>query len=38
MQDDASVKQCKVVVALAEQLAALDPALAEAYGVGQVRA
>lgn len=34
MQDDASVKQCRVVVALAEQLAALDPGLAELYGVG----
>jgi malyl-CoA/(S)-citramalyl-CoA lyase len=33
MQDDASVKQCKVVVALAEQLAALEPELAAAYGM-----
>jgi malyl-CoA/(S)-citramalyl-CoA lyase len=32
MQDDASVKQCKVVVSLAEQLAATDPDLAAAYG------
>ncbi|HEX7661343.1 MAG TPA: CoA ester lyase [Pseudonocardiaceae bacterium] len=31
MQDDASVKQCKVVAALAEQLAADDPELAHAY-------
>ncbi|HEY6795027.1 MAG TPA: CoA ester lyase [Kineosporiaceae bacterium] len=31
MQDDASVKQCKVVVSLAEQLAATDPGLAAAY-------
>src|ERR687889_1167037 len=31
MEDDASVKQCKVMVALAEQLAARDPELAEAY-------
>ena len=33
MEDDASVKQCKVVLALAEQLAARDPQLAEAYGL-----
>ncbi len=32
MEDDASVKQCKVVVELARQLAARDPELAEAYG------
>ncbi|MFO0565719.1 MAG: CoA ester lyase [Polyangiaceae bacterium] len=32
MEDDASVKQCKVVVDLARQLAARDPALAAAYG------
>lgn len=32
MEDDASVKQCKVVVALARQLAARDPELAKAYG------
>ncbi|MEQ1873005.1 MAG: CoA ester lyase [Ilumatobacteraceae bacterium] len=32
MEDDASVKQCKVVVALARQLADRDPALAKAYG------
>jgi malyl-CoA/(S)-citramalyl-CoA lyase len=32
MQDDASFKQCKVVVALAESLAARDPELAAAYG------
>jgi malyl-CoA/(S)-citramalyl-CoA lyase len=31
MQDDASVKQCRVVVALADQLAADDPELANAY-------
>ncbi|MFF3560158.1 HpcH/HpaI aldolase/citrate lyase family protein [Streptomyces sp. NPDC002574] len=31
MQDDATVKQCKVVVDLAEALAARDPGLAEAY-------
>jgi len=33
MQDDASVKQCKVVLAVAEQLAALEPELAAAYGL-----
>jgi malyl-CoA/(S)-citramalyl-CoA lyase len=32
MEDDASVKQCKVIVALAEQLAARDPELAASYG------
>ncbi len=32
MQDDASVKQCKVVLNLARTLAARDPHLAEAYG------
>jgi malyl-CoA/(S)-citramalyl-CoA lyase len=32
MEDDASVKQCRVVVELARQLAARDPKLAEAYG------
>lgn len=31
MQDDATVKQCQVVVELAEALAARDPELAEAY-------
>ena len=31
MQDDATVKQCKVVVDLAEALAGLDPELAESY-------
>ena len=31
MEDDASVKQCRVVVALAEQLAARDPDLAAVY-------
>jgi malyl-CoA/(S)-citramalyl-CoA lyase len=31
MQDDATVKQCRVVAALAEQLAADDPELAHAY-------
>ena len=33
MQDDASVKQCRVVVELATQLAARDPELATAYGL-----
>ena len=32
MEDDASVKQCKVVVDLARQLAARDPELAASYG------
>ena len=32
MEDDASVKQCKVVVALARQLAGRDPELAASYG------
>jgi malyl-CoA/(S)-citramalyl-CoA lyase len=32
MQDDATWKQCKVMVDLAEQLAAKDPELADAYG------
>ena len=32
MEDDASVKQCKVVVRLARDLAARDPELATAYG------
>ncbi len=33
MQDDATVKQCKVVVELARMLAARDPELAAAYGI-----
>ncbi|MDQ3468477.1 MAG: CoA ester lyase, partial [Actinomycetota bacterium] len=33
MEDDASVKQCRVVVALARQLAGRDPELAAAYGL-----
>jgi malyl-CoA/(S)-citramalyl-CoA lyase len=32
MEDDASVKQCHVVVSLARQLAERDPQLAIAYG------
>src|SRR6188472_4245371 len=32
MEDDASVKQCHVIVALARQLAARDPELATLYG------
>jgi malyl-CoA/(S)-citramalyl-CoA lyase len=32
MEDDASVKQCKVIVELAHQLADRDPELAAAYG------
>ncbi|HEY6933673.1 MAG TPA: CoA ester lyase [Marmoricola sp.] len=31
MEDDASVKQCQVMVRLAEELAAIDPALKEQY-------
>jgi malyl-CoA/(S)-citramalyl-CoA lyase len=31
MEDDASVKQCKVMVALAEELAAIDPDLKQQY-------
>ena len=37
MEDDASVKQCRVILALAEQLAATDPELAERYGTATVR-
>jgi hypothetical protein len=33
MQDDATWKQCSVMVSLAEMLAAKDPELAEAYGI-----
>lgn len=33
MEDDASVKQCRVVVELARDLAARDPELAERYGL-----
>ena len=33
MQDDATWKQCKVMVELAEMLAEKDPELAEAYGL-----
>ena len=32
MEDDASSKQCKVIVALAQELSARDPQLAAAYG------
>ena len=32
MEDDASVKQCRVMVELAQQLAERDPELAAAYG------
>ncbi len=32
MQDDATVKQCHVVVNLARELAAKDPDLASSYG------
>jgi malyl-CoA/(S)-citramalyl-CoA lyase len=33
MEDDASVKQCQVILALARQLAERDPELAEVYGL-----
>jgi malyl-CoA/(S)-citramalyl-CoA lyase len=33
MQDDATVKQCKVVVELAKMLAEKDPDLRSAYGL-----
>ena len=33
MQDDATWKQCQVMVNLAEMLARKDPELAEAYGL-----
>jgi malyl-CoA/(S)-citramalyl-CoA lyase len=33
MEDDASCKQCQVVLSLAEELAARDPELAAAYGM-----
>jgi malyl-CoA/(S)-citramalyl-CoA lyase len=36
MQDDATWKQCQVMVQLAEQLAAKDPDLAQAYGLEPV--
>jgi malyl-CoA/(S)-citramalyl-CoA lyase len=38
MQDDATWKQCKVMVELAAMLAAKDPELAEAYGFAPVAA
>ena len=38
MQDDATWKQCKVMVELAEMLAEKDPELAEAYGFAAVTA
>jgi malyl-CoA/(S)-citramalyl-CoA lyase len=38
MQDDATWKQCKVMVSLAEMLAHKDPQLAEAYGFEPVTA
>jgi len=31
MEDDASVKQCRVMIELADELAARDPELAELY-------
>ena len=38
MEDDASVKQCKVQVELAEQLAAIDPELKKLYDAIEVQA
>ena len=38
MEDDASLKQCLVMVELAEQLAAIDPALKEQYDAIDVEA
>ena len=38
MQDDATWKQCKVMVNLAEMLAKKDPELAEAYGMSNGKA
>ena len=38
MQDDATWKQCKVMVDLAEQLSRKDPELARAYGFGRTEA
>jgi malyl-CoA/(S)-citramalyl-CoA lyase len=35
MEDDASVKQCKVMLELADQLAARDPELAKAYAADE---
>jgi malyl-CoA/(S)-citramalyl-CoA lyase len=36
MEDDASVKQCQVMVQLAHALAERDPDLAEQYGFAKV--
>jgi malyl-CoA/(S)-citramalyl-CoA lyase len=36
MEDDASVKQCRVVIGLAEQLAERDPELAATYAAAGV--
>jgi malyl-CoA/(S)-citramalyl-CoA lyase len=36
MEDDASLKQCLVMVELAEQLAAIDPDLKAAYDAIEV--
>ena len=38
MEDDASVKQCQVMVALAEELAAIDPELKKQYDAIEVQA
>jgi malyl-CoA/(S)-citramalyl-CoA lyase len=36
MEDDASVKQCQVMVRLADELAAIDPELKRAYDAIEV--
>lgn len=38
MEDDASLKQCLVLVALAEQLAEIDPELKKTYDAIEVTA
>ena len=38
MEDDASVKQCQVMVALAEELAAIDPELKKRYDAIELEA
>jgi malyl-CoA/(S)-citramalyl-CoA lyase len=35
MQDDATVKQCKVMVSLARLIARRDPEMREAYGFSE---
>jgi malyl-CoA/(S)-citramalyl-CoA lyase len=38
MEDDASVKQCQVMVRLADELAAIDPDLKQAYDAIELEA